>query len=60
MVTGGERPLCPLGCNVVDARPRNNLYTGRQLWVGADAIFGKKKARSDELRADTETEMVRP
>lgn len=48
----GEWPWCPHG------RPATGrVYSGRQLWAGAE-VYGDRLG-SDELRADTEADLVR-
>jgi len=57
MVLGGEAPLCPRGYFITDTRSSAHVYTGKILWLGSE-VYGKKRLLSDELRADTEADMV--
>ena len=47
----GLWPWCPHG------QPHFHVHSGRIIWLGSQ-VYGKKKLLSDELRADTEADMV--
>jgi hypothetical protein len=57
MVLGWDEPLCPNSCTTVLSGEHVHVYTGKKLWVGSE-VYGHKKLRSDELRADTEAAML--
>ena len=56
MVTGGERPQCPAGCNTVmpTPRPARDLRPFNARCWTAEQVYGRKRLLSDEHRVDLE------
>lgn len=36
-----------------------HVYTGKKIWIGSEIYGSRKKAQSDEVRADLEASMIK-